>query len=198
MNREVAIVDTGGANLASLCFALERLGARGIPTRDAAVIRSATHVVLPGVGSAAAGMHRLRAGALIDCIRSLTQPVLGICLGLQLLAEASEEDEVECLGILPGRVHRLAARPGAPVPNMGWCRVTWREPHAVLDGIDRDAWFYFVHSYALPPGAGTLGTAEHVASFTAVAGSGNFVATQFHPERSSAAGARLLANFLSL
>lgn len=198
MKREVAIVDTGGANLASLCFALERLGAHGVPTRDASLVRSATHVVLPGVGNAAEGMRRLRDHALAGCVAALTQPVLGICLGLQLLAEASDEDDVECLGILPGRVRRLAGGPAAPVPNMGWCRVRRRAAHPLLDGIDDGSWFYFVHSYALPPGASSLCTANHAAPFTAVAAKDNFVATQFHPERSSAAGARLLSNFLAL
>lgn len=194
----VAIVDTGGANLASLGFALERLGARGVPAHDAAAVRSATHVVLPGVGSAADGMRRLRDQRLVDCLRSLTQPVLGICLGLQLLAEASEEDDVECLGILPGIVRRLAGDADTPVPNMGWCRVRAQERHALLDGIADGSWFYFVHGYALPASPAALAVATHAAPFTAAAAHGNFFATQFHPERSARAGARLLANFLAL
>jgi glutamine amidotransferase len=198
MSRTVAVVDTGGANLASLCIALERLGARGLPTNDAEQIRAASHVVLPGVGSAADGMRRLREHGLVDSLRSLTQPVLGICLGLQLLAEASEEDDVECLGILPGTVRRLAVAPGLPVPNMGWCRVRTQRAHGLLDGIADDAWFYLVHGYALPPTADTLAVASHAEPFTAVAARGNFLGTQFHPERSSQAGARLLANFLAL
>lgn len=198
MTRDVAIVDTGGANLASLGFALERLGARGVPARDAAAVRSASHVVLPGVGSAAAGMHRLHEHGLIDVLRSLTQPVLGICLGLQLLAEASEEDDVECLGILPGIVRRLPGDPDIPVPNMGWCRVRAHGQHPLLDGIADESWFYFVHSYALPASPDALAVATHAAPFTAIATRGNFVATQFHPERSAQAGARLLANFLAL
>lgn len=194
----VAIVDTGGANLASLCVALERLGARGLPTRDAAVVRSASHVVLPGVGSAADGMQRLREHGLVECIRALTQPVLGICLGLQLLAASSEEEDVECLGVFSGTVRRLEPGPGVPVPNMGWCRVETRQTHPLLDGIGDGAWFYFVHGYALPPGEATLAVAQHAGPFTAVAARGNFLGTQFHPERSSSAGARLLANFLAL
>lgn len=198
MTRSVAIVDTGGANLASLGFALERLGARGVPVHDAAAVRSATHVVLPGVGSAADGMRRLREQGLVDCIRSLTQPVLGICLGLQLLAEASEEDNAQCLDVLPGTVRRLTGGPDLPVPNTGWCRTQRRRTHALLDGIADDAWFYFVHGYALPPTDHALAVTSHAEPFTAVAARGNFLGTQFHPERSSAAGARLLANFLAL
>lgn len=197
MTPEVAIVDTGGANLASLGFALERLGTRGLPTRDPAVIRAATRVVLPGVGSAADGMRRLKEHGLVDCLRRLTQPVLGICLGLQLLADASEEDDVECLGVFPGTVRRLPGSPETPSPNMGWCRVQPRGAHPVLDGLGAEAWCYFVHGYALPPTGDTLAVARHAEPFTAVAARGNFVGTQFHPERSSAAGARLLANFLS-
>jgi glutamine amidotransferase len=198
MTRAVAIVDTGGANLASLCLALERLGTRGLPTQDAAAIRAAPRVVLPGVGSAADGMRRLREHGLIDCIRSLTQPVLGICLGLQLLAEASEEEDVECLGVLPGVVHRLEPAPGLPVPNTGWCRVQPRRAHPLLDGLGGAPWFYFVHGYALAPTDDTVAVAEHVVPFTAIAARGNFTGTQFHPERSAAMGAKLLGNFLGL
>jgi glutamine amidotransferase len=198
MTAAVAIVDSGGANIASLTFALERLGARGVATADAAAIREAPRVILPGVGSAADGMRRLREHALVDCIRSLTQPVLGICLGLQLLAEGSEEDDVQCLGLLPGTARRLHGKPDAPVPNMGWCPVRKVEPHALLEGITDASWFYFVHSYALPVDRCTFASARHVDSLTAVAASGNFLATQFHPERSSSAGAQLLRNFLAL
>jgi glutamine amidotransferase len=192
----VAIIDSGGANIASLLFALKRLGFDANLTTDTDVIRSADRVILPGVGAAADAMQRLRDSGLVDVIRALRQPVLGICLGMQLLADASEEEDVDCLGIIPGVVRRLPVAEGFPVPNMGWCQVT-RVAHApLLDGIEDGSHFYFVHSYALPPSEFTLAIAEHAEAFSAVIGRNNFVAAQFHPERSSADGARLLRNFL--
>jgi len=198
MSPAVAIIDSGGANIASLQFALQRLGCEARLTADASLIRTAARVILPGVGAAADAMQRLRDHALVDVIRGLTQPVLGICLGMQLLADGSEEENVECLGIIPGVARRLAVAPGFPVPNMGWCPV-WGSPgHDLLEGIEDGSYFYFVHSYALPPSQYTLATANHSAPFSAVSCRGNFLAAQFHPERSSSDGARLLRNFLGL
>jgi glutamine amidotransferase len=131
-------------------------------------------------------------------IRDLRQPVLGICLGMQLLADASEEEDVDCLGIIPGIARRLQVVEGFPVPNMGWCPVTRSADTPVLEGIRDGSYFYFVHSYALPVSEFTLATARHADEFSAVIGRKNFVAAQFHPERSSADGARLLRNFLEL
>jgi glutamine amidotransferase len=192
----IAIIDSGGANIASLQFALQRLGLVAALTTDAAQIRAAERVILPGVGAARNAMDRLREHRLLDVIRNLTQPVLGICLGMQLLADASAEEDVDCLGIIPGVAARLPGSPEFPVPNMGWCRIEKIASHAVLDGLDSGAWFYFVHSYALPVSAATLASAAHVQRFAAVVCQRNFVAAQFHPERSSAAGSRLLQNFL--
>ncbi len=198
MAGSVAIIDSGGANIASLLFALERLGFDASLTTDARSIRRADRVILPGVGAAADAMQRLRDSGLVDVIRALQQPVLGICLGMQLLADASEEEDVDCLGIIPGVARRLPVAEGFPVPNMGWCPVTRVAATPLLDGIDDGSYFYFVHSYALPPSAFTLATADHAGAFSAVVGRDNFVAAQFHPERSSADGARLLRNFLEL
>jgi imidazole glycerol-phosphate synthase subunit HisH len=194
----IAIIDSGGSNIASLSSALERLGASSIRTADANTIRSASHVILPGVGAAADGMGKLKRAGLAEVIPRLTQPVLGICLGMHLLAQRSEEDDAECLGVLPAAAQRLEASPDLPVPNMGWCRVTKTAEHPLLHGIDSDSYFYFVHSYALPVEEFTVATAAHATQLTAVSSSRNFVATQFHPERSAAAGARLLANFLAM
>lgn len=194
----VAIIDSGGANIASLQHALRRLGVRGQLTTSADEIRAARQVILPGVGAAGDAMQRLRDHGLIDVIRDLTQPVLGICLGMQLLAEASEEEDVECLGIIPGIAGRLQAQSGLPVPNMGWCSVSTSLPSELFAEIDDGSYFYFVHSYALPISDFTLATASHREPFSAVCGRSNFMATQFHPERSSADGARLLGNFLGL
>jgi glutamine amidotransferase len=198
MAGSIAIIDSGGANIASLLFAMQRLGYDASLTTDADVIGSADRVVLPGVGAAADAMQRLRDNGLVDLIRGLQQPVLGICLGMQLLADASEEEDVDCLGIIPGVARRLQVRDGFPVPNMGWCPVTRLTEAPVLEGIDDGSYFYFVHSYALPPSEYTIATARHAEAFSAVVGRDNFIAAQFHPERSSADGARLLRNFLEI
>lgn len=195
---DVAIVDSGGANIASLRFALSRLGVDAKLTTDAKTIRDASHVILPGVGAAAAAMLRLTQFDLDKLIPELEQPVLGICLGMQLLADASEEDNAICLGVIPGIVKKLSASPESPVPNTGWCAASLAKQDALLAGIDEGSYFYFVHSYALPVADYALATANHVDEFTAVLRQDNFYATQFHPERSSTAGAQLLANFLAL
>ena len=194
----VAIIDSGGANIASLLFAFERLGVAAELTTDAEIIRRSPRVLLPGVGAARNAMQRLEEAGLVDVIRGLTQPVLGICLGMQLLCDASEEEDVECLGIVPGVAKRLSVADGCPVPNMGWCATTSAAPHPLLDGIDDGSYFYYVHSYAVPVAENTLATARHTTEFSAVIGKNNFVAAQFHPERSSKAGARLLQNFLDI
>ena len=194
----LAIIDSGGANIASLLYAFERLQTAATLTTDPEVIRNAERVILPGVGAARDAMQRLRDNDLIDVIRGLEQPVLGICLGMQLLADASEEEDVECLGIIPGTAARLPADTTCPVPNMGWCAITKQGEHPLLQDIDDGSYFYFVHSYALPVSDYTLASATHAEPFSAIVGSRNFVAAQFHPERSSAAGSRLLQSFLGL
>lgn len=195
---QVAIIDSGGANIASVQYALERLGATGVLTRNADEIRGASRVLLPGVGAAGDAMQRLRDASLVDVIRGLEQPVLGICLGMQLLCDGSEEEDVECLGIIPGTARKLAVAENLPVPNMGWCATQKRAAHDLLDGVDDGSYFYYVHSYALPVTGNTLATASHSVEFSAVAGRNNYMAAQFHPERSSSNGARLLRNFLEM
>ena len=192
----LAIVDSGGANIASVRFALERLGVASELTADPAVIRAADRVILPGVGSAPAGMQRLRDRGLVDCVRGLRQPVLGICLGLQLLFDSSEEGPTDSLGLIPGRVALLPESPGVTVPHMGWNTLAVRRPSPLLRGFEAATRFYFVHSYGGPVNEFTLASCEHGAAFAAVVQRGNFCGVQFHPERSGAAGARLLRNVL--
>lgn len=193
----VAIIDSGGANIASLIFAFERFETKVTLTDNAEIIKGADRVLLPGVGAAKDAMERLKSANLVDVIRGLSQPVLGICLGMQLLCDASEEENVECLGIIPGTVQKLTSAPDFPVPNMGWCETDIRSSHSVLGGIDKGSFFYYLHSYALPVNAHTFATANHIDEFSAVIGRDNFIAAQFHPERSSAAGAQLLRNFVN-
>jgi glutamine amidotransferase len=196
---EVVLVDAGGTNIGSVRSALRRLGVDAAMTADADCIRAASHVILPGVGAAGEGMRRLREGGLDAVIPALTQPVLGVCLGMQLLFEHCEEDDVAGLGILPGRVRRLAAGAGVRVPHMGWNRLQAQRDDPLLDGVDMDtARAYFVHGYAAPVGACTLASTTHGVPFAAIVRRGNFCGMQFHPERSSVLGARLLANFLGL
>lgn len=195
---EVAIIDSGGANIASLQYALDRAGARGVLTSDPDDIGAASHVILPGVGAARPAMNRLNAFGLTAVVRNLQQPLLGVCLGMQLLAAGSAEENTDCIGVFPERAMKLEASPDTPVPNMGWCRVRRCGDSPLMDGIEDGSWFYFVHSFALPVSGRTLATASHGGDFSAVIARDNFFAAQFHPERSSAAGARLLRNFLDV
>ena len=195
----LAIVDSGGANIASVRFALERLGVQSELTADPVVIRAAERVILPGVGAASEGMKRLQAKGLIDCVRTLKQPVLGVCLGMQLLFEESEEDGgVQTLGLIPGRVALLPDSPGVTVPHMGWNNLAIKRDTPLLRGFDATTRFYFVHSFAGPVNEFTLASCEHGTAFAAVVQRGNFSGVQFHPERSGAAGAQLLKNFLEM
>ncbi len=194
----LAIIDSGGANISSVKHALRRLGAVPVFTSDIATIRSAERVILPGVGAAGAAMTRLRELGLVECIRGLQQPVLGICLGMQLLFDHSDEDDTGCLGIIPGRLEKLQPSEGTRVPHMGWNTTTLVREDPLLNGLSADPWFYFVHSYRAPVDDSTLATCMHGESFAAIVRNGNFYGAQFHPERSARHGARLLANFLEL
>lgn len=194
----LAIIDSGGANIGSVRYALQRLGAESVFTADPDVIRRADRVILPGVGAAAAAMAQLRAHDLVACIRSLTQPVLGICLGMQLLFESSSEGDVDCLGLIPGRLERFRKAPELRVPHMGWNHADIVRPDPLLAGLDEEPWFYFVHSYYAPVGPATLASCEHGVAFSAMVQQGNFRGAQFHPERSAGQGARILKNFLEL
>ena len=193
----IAIVDTGGANLASVGHALSRLGARAEVTADPERVRAAERAILPGVGAAPEAASRL-AGALGEAVRARTAPTLGICLGMQLLFEESEEGPARGLGLLPGRVARMSPA-GLTVPHMGWNAVSRAKGETpLLAGIPDGAHFYFVHSYAAPDGAWVEAACDYGGPVPAVVRRGAFHGVQSHPERSGEAGARVLRNFLEL
>ena len=197
----IAIIDSGGANIASVTFALERCGATATLTTDAEMIASADKVILPGVGAAPVAMAQLQKAGLVDCIRGLTQPVLGICLGMQLLFERSEEGDTALLGLIPGTVGAFQSAPGLSIPHMGWNRLlptAGAAANPLLKGIDDGAHVYFVHSYFAPVSGDTVAACRYGADFTALVAHGNFMGAQFHPERSGPIGARILKNFLEL
>lgn len=194
----MVIIASGGANIASLQFALQRLGASSAVSANARKIRGASHVILPGVGAAADAMNRLRQRNLDQLIPSLKQPVLGICLGMQLLFEASDEGQAQCLGVIPGHASRFPQKDGYPVPHMGWNTLSIERPNPLLAGVQQDAYAYFVHSYALHPSPATIASSDYGQPFSACVQWRNFFGAQFHPERSSQVGARLLQNFLEL
>jgi imidazole glycerol-phosphate synthase subunit HisH len=194
----VVIVAGSGANIASLQYALQRLGTASAVSANARKIRSASHVILPGVGAAAHAMSRLKEQNLDSLIPVLQQPVLGICLGMQLLFDASEEGDAQCLGIIPGRAVRLPCDSAHPVPHMGWNTLKIDRAGALLEGLHQDDYAYFVHSYALPPSPATIASSDYGLSFSACVELRNFLGVQFHPERSAQVGARLLQNFLRL
>jgi glutamine amidotransferase len=197
--KDVVLVDAGGTNIGSVRYALQRLGVDAAMSDDPARIRAASHVILPGVGAAAPGMARLRESGLDRVIRELTQPVLGVCLGMQLLFGHSEESDTTCLGVVRGEVRHFPRGSGLRVPHMGWNTLVPEREDPLLAGLDAtDRHAYFVHSYAAPVGPDTLVSSEYGLPFSAVVRRGNFCGMQFHPERSAAVGALLLGNFLAL
>ncbi len=194
---QVALVDAGGANIGSVLFALQRLGVEATLTADAEVIRQADRVILPGVSTAAIVMGRLHELRLVETLRTLERPLLGVCVGMQLLYESSEEGgDVECLGLLPGRVARLAGSPSIRVPHMGWTTLQPLRDTSLVAGIGPRDQAYFVHSYAAPVTTDCVLTTDHGQAFAAVVQRDRVAGAQFHPERSAAVGARLLHNFL--
>ena len=187
-----------GANLASLRFAFERIGQPVVVTNDPDDLIDASHVILPGVGAARDAMERLERLGFVSALRELSVPVLGICLGMQLLFSRSDEDDADCLGIIDAAVERLPDQTGLTIPQMGWNQLAFERSSALTSGIDPGAYAYFVHSYAAPVGAFTRAVTEYGRPFSAIVEQDNFFGTQFHPERSSATGAQILGNFLRL
>ncbi|MBV4412049.1 imidazole glycerol phosphate synthase subunit HisH [Enterobacteriaceae bacterium YMB-R22] len=194
----IVILDTGCANLSSVKWAIQRLGHAPVVSRHPDVALRADKLLLPGVGTAQAAMDRLRERELVALIQACTQPVLGICLGMQLLGSRSDESNgVETLGILEEPVNKMTDH-GLPLPHMGWNRVFAQAGHHLFRDIEDGAYFYFVHSFAMPVNACTIARCNYGEPFTAAVQKENFYGVQFHPERSGKAGAQLLKNFLEM
>lgn len=198
----IVIIDTGCANLSSVRFAIERLGYEVTVSKDPAILQQADKLFLPGVGTAKEAMANLIERNLVDEIKKLTQPVLGICLGMQMLAQGSEEgfgDQamIDTLGLVDGYVEKMDVAP-LRSPHMGWNQITPKLDEPLFKDIPAGSYFYFVHSYALPVNENTIASCEYGSPFTAAVNKDNFYGVQFHPERSGKAGAQLIKNFLEL
>lgn len=194
----IAIIDVCGNNLNSLAYALQRLGFAYQFTHDPAIIMQASHVILPGVGTAAIAMQALVNNGLVNVIQGLTQPVLGICLGMQLLFDYSEEGNVDGLGIIKGRVQSLVYKSNCPIPHMGWNKLNIERPSAICANLPAKAYLYFVHGYAVMSQEHQLASCQYSQSFSAIVQHNNFYGMQFHPEKSAKPGLLLLNNFLTL
>lgn len=195
----LVIVDTGVANLASVGFAFERLGVTPVMSRDPSVIQSANRVIIPGVGAAPLALKNIKTLGLTPFLQRLTQPVMGICLGMQLIFETLDEGgtQISGLGLVPGRVTRLDTGE-LPSPHMGWNTLTSLKADPLLDGINDGDYAYFVHSFAADIADTTLSSAHYGEDFSAIVRHKNVWGCQFHPERSADTGARILSNFLKV
>jgi len=190
----ITIIDTQCANLASVRYALERIGAEVTLSNDPRVIERSERLILPGVGSSDAAMRKITELGLADTITSLTQPVLGICLGMQLMTEKSAEGNEPCLGLIPTEIVEFTPQ-GLPLPQMGWNQIS-NLNHPVFSGIAEGSYVYFVHGYHAPQSQYTVANADYGSTFSAAIAKGNFVGLQFHPEKSAEIGEKILTNFL--
>ena len=192
---EVVMVKYNAGNVRSVTCALNRLGVEPVLTDDPERIRSADRVIFPGVGEASSAMNYLRKTGLDVVLKTLTQPFLGICLGMQLMGEWSQENDTECLGIFSEKV--LLFSPELKVPHMGWNNLSGiKSP--LLSGVTSDDYFYFVHSFYAAKGAETIASCDYIHEFSAALQNGNYYGLQFHPEKSSKAGEKILRNFLGM
>lgn len=207
MNNDLTvIIDTGCANLSSVRYAFERLNANVVVSADFDVIRSAARVVLPGVGTAGAAMDSLNQKDLVGLIKSLTQPVMGVCLGMQMMARLSKEhggrdsEQVNCLNLIPTDIEPLETTE-LPLPHMGWNKISVSQSgdvHPLFKGIKDGSFVYFVHSYRAPISQYTIAQCNYGEIFSAAIANGNFFGVQFHPEKSAKVGAQILQNFLNM
>lgn len=195
----VAIIDYGTGNIFSLCNAVKRAGFDYTVTSNTNEIKASSHVILPGVGEASEVMKEIESRDLAETIKTLKVPVLGICIGMQVMCSFSEEGHTQCLSIFPERVLRLSGE-GVKIPHMGWNGVTTVNGSGggLFDGIEKGEWFYFVHSFAPEKGISALSTTEYGVEFGSTLIKDNFFGTQFHPEKSGVAGERFLMNFLTM
>lgn len=191
---KLVIVDLGYGNIGSVRLAFGRFGLDPLVTSAAEEIAGADRVILPGVGAAGFAMNRINALGLRSTLTALGQPALGICLGMQLLFEGSEEEDAQCLGMIEGRVRALTPAPGRPVPHMGWSKIDVRSSDL---GIRTGDYVYFAHSFACDDGAATVATAHYGREIPVAVRQRNWVGAQFHPEKSGEAGARFLESFLT-
>lgn len=195
---KVAILKYNAGNTASVWYALQRCGISASVTDDPEVLSSADRVIFPGVGEASSAMLYLRERGLDDVIKSLHQPVLGICLGMQLMCGFSDENETECLGLFPYRVRRFEGSGGLKVPHTGWNTIEPLDQSPLLAGVVPQTHMYFVHGYYVDAGEAATAQCDYGGGFAAAIERGNFYAVQFHPERSATAGQKVLQNFLDL
>ncbi len=198
MSKKVAIVDSIGSNLASLIFALNRIGSSFEITDEIDVLNKASHIILPGVGAAKNAMTKLKQRKLIDEISKLTKPTLGICLGMQIFMDASDEDDAKCLGIISNTCRPFENNRDYPVPHMGWNKVRFNRDSDLTKNLKDDDYYYFVHSYYVPICTETIGVSSYPIEFSAVVQKDNFFGTQFHPEKSGLSGSKILQNFVSI
>lgn len=192
----IVIVDSGGANLISITSAISRLGRQVIISGTKRDIQRASHIILPGVGEAKTVMARLNTLGLLDVLKATTKPVLGICVGMQILFEFSEEGTTSCLGILKGTVKKLPIIANLYLPHMGWNTIKICTSSVLMQDIPQDAFVYYVHNFAVPVSHNTIAETAYGSSFSAAVQHRNFMGVQFHPERSGAIGSQILKNFL--
>jgi glutamine amidotransferase len=202
--QKVTIIDTGCANLSSVKFAFDRLGVECTVSADEKIINNSDKLILPGVGTAVAAMKNLKERNLPEIITNCKQPILGICLGMQMLAQSSQEkmnsedvQDIKCLGIINGQVKLMQVK-NNPLPHMGWNQVFFKNDCPLFKDINNGSYFYFVHSYALEVTEHTIGICNYENDFSAIVNKDNFYGTQFHPEKSGKVGAKLLENFIKM
>lgn len=192
---KIAIIDYGAGNIMSIKFAIQRLGNEAVLTKNEEEIRNADKVIFPGVGEASSAMKMLKSTGLDKVIPTLKQPVLGICLGMQLMCISSEEGNTPGLGIFDAKVIRFSG--GLKVPQIGWNSIYNLET-SLFEGVKEQDYVYLVHSYFVPECPGTIATTEYGVEYSTAVQKGNFYGVQFHPEKSSTAGEKILANFLKI